>query len=150
MERLKKAPGEVFTYTFTGDADALGLTEETVTCQEPLEIRFDAVYQDGKINLTGSLHTNVIVCCSRCVDTFTCPLDGHLEEELPVDNQSELDVTELVKEMYIISLPLKPLCREACKGLCPTCGKNRNEKECACSEDEIDHRLADLKKLLEE
>ena len=100
--------------------------------------------------LRGTLQTKVALSCSRCVENFTFPLEGHLDEELPVDDQSELDVTELIRELFIISLPLKPLCHEACKGLCPTCGKNRNEKECACSEDEIDLRLADLKKLLEE
>ena len=150
MEKLKSSPGETFIYTFNQDAEALGLIEDGAVCQEPLDIKLDAVYQDGKISLTGSLRTSVTLACSRCLDMFTFPLESHLEEELPVENQSELDVTELVREMYLISLPLKPLCDEACIGLCPTCGTNRNEKQCACSEDEIDHRLADLKKLLEE
>lgn len=150
LERLKNAPGETFSYTFTQDAEALGLTDDDSVCLEPLEISLDAVYQGSKIILTGGLHTKVVFSCSRCLETFNCPLESHLEEELPVDDQSELDVTELVREMYLISLPLKPLCDDACKGLCPTCGTNRNEKQCACSEAQIDPRLADLRKLLEE
>ena len=150
LDRLKKAPGVTFTYKFTQDAEALGLTDDGSICLEPLEITLDAVYEDSKINLTGRLCTRVGFACSRCVETFTCPLEAHLEEELSVDGQSEYDVTELVREMYLVSLPLQPLCDEECLGLCPTCGTNRNKKQCACSEDEIDPRLADLRKLLEE
>lgn len=75
LDRLKKAPGVTFTYKFTQDAEALGLTDDGSICLEPLEITLDAVYEDSKINLTGRLCTRVGFACSRCVETFTCPLE---------------------------------------------------------------------------
>jgi len=57
------------------------------------------------------------------------------------------DLVQLVSEQIYLALPLKPLCREGCKGLCPHCGVNRNEESCDCKEAWIDPRLAPLQQL---
>jgi uncharacterized protein len=59
-----------------------------------------------------------------------------------------LDVIELLREQFQLALPMKPLCSEACRGLCPECGTNRNRNECACAPAWEDPRLAPLKNLL--
>jgi uncharacterized protein len=59
-----------------------------------------------------------------------------------------LDVVELLREQFQLALPMKPLCSEACRGLCPECGTNRNRNECACAPAWEDPRLAPLKNLL--
>lgn len=57
----------------------------------------------------------------------------------------ELDVGAVLWEQFLLTLPVKPLCREDCKGLCPVCGRNRNLEDCGCPTDEGDPRLAPLR-----
>jgi uncharacterized protein len=150
LEPLRNAPGETFNYTLRPDADALGLTEDGILIEGPVDVRLDAVYRDGKIHVSGSLRTNVVLDCSRCLKSLTFPIEGDYEDEFLVEDITELGTNELVKEIIYTSLPLKPLCVEACKGLCTVCGENLNEKQCGCHVDKVDHRLAILKKLLQQ
>lgn len=62
----------------------------------------------------------------------------------------EINPAALLWEEFLLSLPVKPLCRLDCKGLCPTCGRNRNEGACQCVNDEADPRLAALRGLIVE
>ena len=150
LEPLKKIPGETLHYELSADAEKLELTDDDVSTLEPLTVSFTAVYRDGKYFLTGSLRTRVALTCSRCLKPFTFSLVGETDDEIPAEDQKELDLTELVREMYYTSLPLKPLCDEDCRGLCADCGGNLNEKQCDCHVYKMDHRLSVLKKLLEE
>ena len=76
------------------------------------------------------------------------------EEEVELSGD-ELDVVffdepvlpfeEIAREQVLISLPMKPLCREGCRGLCPSCGTDLNMETCACAEKSVDPRLEVLK-----
>ncbi len=70
--------------------------------------------------------------------------DGHIvmENGIPM-----LDIAGLCWEEFLLSLPMRPLCRENCKGLCTDCGANLNATSCACVKDEGDPRLAALRTL---
>lgn len=59
-----------------------------------------------------------------------------------------IDLGEEVRQSIILALPMKPVCREDCLGLCSHCGRNLNKEKCGCKEEEIDERLAKLGKLL--
>ncbi len=63
------------------------------------------------------------------------------------NNAPILDLGSLCWEEFMLSLPMRPLCKEACKGLCTSCGINLNENSCACTQDEGDPRLAALRAL---
>lgn len=56
-----------------------------------------------------------------------------------------IDLGEVVREQLYLALPMKPLCREDCKGLCPVCGVNRNRETCTCQQEWVDPRMAALK-----
>jgi uncharacterized protein len=58
-----------------------------------------------------------------------------------------IDLDPLVREQVILALPMHASCREDCKGLCGSCGKNLNEGECGCAADRVDPRFAQLKNL---
>lgn len=67
---------------------------------------------------------------------------------IPVDAfEAELDLTSYVWEVLVLSLPEGVLCSGGCKGLCPICGKDKNEGDCGCKEDNTDPRLAVLREL---
>ena len=124
------------------------------------------VVQD--IRLKGQLETSLEVACARCLEQVVLPVErsfdllyrplgtdsGH--EELSVTDaeaeigyyQSEgLLLEDTLREQVLLSVPLKTLCREDCKGLCPHCGKNLNESECSCTEQLEDPRWAALKEI---
>jgi uncharacterized protein len=52
-----------------------------------------------------------------------------------------------MREQFYLALPMKPLCREDCKGLCPICGVNRNRETCSCRSEWVDPRMEALRKL---
>ena len=62
--------------------------------------------------------------------------------------EEEIDLAELLREQFYLALPMKPLCAESCKGLCPQCGVNLNVETCACKPQWEDPRLAGLKALI--
>jgi uncharacterized protein len=135
-----------------------------------LEARIRKVEEE--IALEARLKAEIEMPCSRCLKEHLQQLDEHFEvmylpepeeqdsgDELELDEtdlnvefytDEMIDLAELVREQLLILLPLKPLCREDCAGLCPSCGQDLNEGTCACPKDAIDPRFAILGKLLEQ
>lgn len=73
--------------------------------------------------------------------------DGDVDV-IPIDSfQAELNLSPYVWEVLLLGLPERAHCKEDCKGLCPVCGQNKNERDCGCSTDEIDPRFAVLRDL---
>lgn len=125
---------------------------------------------DGVL-VSGELYTSVELACGRCLDLFAMPVRFTVEEEfkpsidiltgakIPLTDADEpetridvhhiLDLSEVVRQNLLLALPMYPICRSKCKGLCPNCGQNWNEGSCDCTLEEIDPRLAVLKQLLE-
>ena len=64
-----------------------------------------------------------------------------------LDAAAASDLAGLLWEEFVLALPVRPLCKPDCKGLCPDCGKNLNEGSCSCVRDEGDPRLAALRGL---
>jgi len=58
-----------------------------------------------------------------------------------------MDLTEPVRQALLVALPMKPLCREDCAGICPQCGANRNETQCGPAEETVDDRWSGLRSL---
>ena len=100
--------------------------------------------------------------CDRCAAPtrkrytfrFSHVLAREVEEEenddyILVDESFKLDLDELLRSDILLELPYKYLCREDCKGLCPSCGKNLNEGPCGCNLHQVDPRLEVLKKLID-
>jgi len=123
--------------------------------------------RDGvDVFVTGDLQATVSQACGRCLEPsavdVTVAVDVRLvprpatadsvelaPDDLDVDfyHKDELDVGTLIETETTLALPMKPLCREGCRGLCPVCGGNRNVVQCACPERAPDPRLAALKDL---
>jgi len=92
------------------------------------------------------------------MDLAYSPLEGLLEEERQelqagdmetgFYREGELDLGEIVREQLLLNIPMRPLCGESCKGLCPHCGANLNETTCGCEQKSIDPRMKALEKLL--
>lgn len=115
----------------------------------------------GMVTLTGTVDFAYRAPCDRCaaevVRAYSIPLSHQLirqlhsdetDEYIAVENSS-LPLDDLIYEDAILALPMRFLCREDCKGLCPICGADRNEGDCGCKKPS-DPRLAVLEQLLNE
>jgi uncharacterized protein len=116
-----------------------------------------------------TLDTEVELTCSRCLSQFLYQMTLNFEEEylptidavsgaplpLPeeastftIDEHHILDLTEAIRQYALLAVPMKPLCREECAGLCQNCGKNLNQGPCDCPAQDVDPRWSKLTKLL--
>ncbi len=130
---------------------------------KPVRVDGQMVNMGGSLELEASVNTVIKYTCDRCLEDFErefeCSFkevlkkeDTRLEDENPdavyfQGNSIELD--ELVINNIIVSLPLKSLCDEACKGLCPECGQNLNFGKCKCDTRTTDPRFDVLDKFFE-
>lgn len=73
--------------------------------------------------------------------------DGEDALGLAEYRDDKIDLGEVVREQLYLALPMKPLCQEDCKGLCPVCGVNRNRETCTCRQEWVDPRMAALAEL---
>jgi uncharacterized protein len=130
-------------------------------CVDFVQGTVEFTHTDRGIFGEGQLHSQAQLECARCLETFSQPIDFHLEAQFglpPIKSQGEptfpigvngiLDLTEALREQILLALPMQPLCKPDCRGLCVECGKNLNEGPCDCVEETIDPRLAGLKELL--
>jgi len=135
---------------------------------EPVHVDVEIHKDKERFRLVGTVRTRLELACSRCLEPFTLPIDSALDlQYLPAAAESvdedrevseddldasvyrdeQIDLDELLREQFYLALPMKPLCREDCAGLCPQCGTNRNTGTCACVSQWEDPRLAPLKGL---
>lgn len=70
--------------------------------------------------------------CSRCLEEFELPFEKRYLFNYNTLNLEVIDITSRIREEIILEYPMKPLCREDCKGICPRCGSNLNYEECRC------------------
>lgn len=111
------------------------------------------------ILVQGDLQIGVEEDCIRCLDPVTRDFHVHIEElygypvlagaEFGVHDDGVLDLAPLLRAEILILTSRGTLCRPGCKGLCPDCGANLNHTSCNCGLENIDPRLAELKKLLD-
>lgn len=131
---------------------------ENIQFLSPITLDGELFVTGDVINLIGSISTELSIPCSRCLANFNYQVNIPVEEKFsnnPEDKDDEItfiegdtiDITDIIKNNIITSLPIKKLCKVDCKGLCQHCGENLNLKSCNCVKDEIDPRFAKLKDL---
>lgn len=163
LARIRTAH-ERFDKVYSADAIAAGSDEYRVV--EPVKLGFDIYKDKAQYRLVGSVATTLELPCGRCLEPFRIPIDslfelhyhpmahntGEGEREVKDGDLSaafyeneQIDLDQLMREQFELSLPMKPLCTADCLGLCPSCGTNLNEATCDCKREWEDPRLAALK-----
>ena len=147
-----------------------GSLERTADFQvvAPVALAFD-IHKDKQLfRLVGRVQSTLELPCSRCLEPFRLPVASPFDlRYLPVSEASSdaerevddedletsyyendaIDLNELLREQFYLVLPMKPLCKEDCRGLCAQCGTNLNTGTCDCAPAWEDPRLAPLKEL---
>lgn len=134
----------------------------------PVVLRFTAYKDKDRFRLVGTVSTVLELTCSRCVEPFPLPVESAFdvrylphsenageEREVEEDDLSDgfyrderIELGQLMEEQFYLALPMKPLCRQDCNGLCASCGANLNVETCDCQVRWVDPRLAGLKALM--
>ena len=139
-----------FDRVFPGDWEVNGLSFR--------EIRFSGTVSApaGILRLNGTAACDLTSLCARCLAPVSARHTARAEgvvstEEGEEDDQDrfladgeDLDLLEVAESALLPGLPFRLLCREDCRGLCPVCGKDLNEGDCACPKQAPDPRLAGL------
>ena len=120
------------------------------------------------IRMVGGLVTDVEVACARCLEPVRTHIDRKFDllyRPLGVDRKGDeaaihepdteigyydgegLELEDVLREQVLLAVPIKLLCQDACKGLCPQCGRNLNRETCNCAVPDADVRWAALKDL---
>jgi len=135
-----------------------------------IDLSFRIARHDARqYRLVGRVAGTLEVECSRCLEPMSVKMDAAFDlEYLPrAENVGEgeveiedddlatafyadetIDLGQLMVEQFHLALPMKPLCSETCRGLCPQCGANLNAASCACSQSWEGSGLAGLKSLV--
>ena len=138
-----------------------------------VDLEFDLHKDKSRFRVVGRVQAELELPCSRCLEPYRLPVDVPLDLRYAPASESEdgeanedrdisaddtdssyyhddmLDLNELLREQFYLALPMKPLCREGCLGLCPQCGADRNTTSCNCQPDWQDPRFAELKRLVD-
>ena len=159
-----RQPSTQFQRTFQpsevgGDGDAYDIVS-------PVDLEFEIHKDKDRFRLVGRVRTELELTCSRCVEPYRLPVDTAFdlrylpasaastdaESEIEEDDletsyysDDQIDLNELMREQFYLALPMKPLCRDDCKGLCAQGGTNLNTGTCDCLPVWEDPRLAALK-----
>lgn len=122
------------------------------------QLRLESVVEG--ILVTGGVEAEADVECARCLRQLTAPVEvevcelytapGHeAEADAYRVTGTEIDLEPMLRDAVTLALPLNPVCRDDCAGLCARCGKDLNEGACDCVEDTSDPRWAPLAALRE-
>ena len=144
-------------------------TDPTI-CRITAPVALDVVVRKDRMQfrLAGQVRTTIALACSRCLEGFAMPVAeafdvlylphtpaGTAEERMVEDDDlstafyedNVIDLGQLMQEQCYLAVPMKPLCRDDCPGLCPECGTNLNTSSCRCQRTWVDPRLAVLEQL---
>jgi uncharacterized protein len=149
------------------DAGAFQSPDQEFAVTAPVELTAELRKDEKKIRLVGRIVTTLETQCSRCLDAFPIPVDAAFdvlmlpasvteaggereieEADLGVSyyQNDVIDLGDVAREQFYLALPMKPLCRPDCRGLCPVCGVNWNHESCTCQPEWIDPRLEALRR----
>ncbi|HUT55008.1 MAG TPA: DUF177 domain-containing protein [bacterium] len=142
--------------------------DEDTHMEGPIRVRGRVMREGENLRLKGEVAADLVTFCTRCGETINYVLSGKVdvilikgqepargdEHELTPDEAAatyydgvEADLAPFFREEIAIQVPLQPLCRPDCAGLCSVCGTNLNNGKCGCGQKEADPRLAGLRNL---
>lgn len=149
-------------------AGELSTDDPDIEQMGPVEMDGQATVAGDGMRIRGRLKGTIRPFCARCLDPINTEVDADLDllyqpasdlssgqeveiheadTELAFFTGAGVEVEEVAREQMLLAVPMQPLCKESCRGLCPRCGKNLNQGACACPPRPIDDRWQGLQAL---
>jgi uncharacterized protein len=151
ISRIRGTLGETQQFSVTADAQEIGGDDVWVVGEVAISGQITNI--GNSFRLEGTLTGKAFLECSRCLKAYEQAVHFQFEEEFSKEDillQIEwIDIAPFIREALIFHEPMKPLCSENCRGICPACGADLNQTDCNCDRTVIDPRLAGLRRLLE-
>ena len=169
--RVVDIPEEGFLHRIDDTRSSINLFDEEVPVLESISgSLFVKVHEAGRVHVKGNVRVVIELTCSRCLKTYSFVVEKSIDEDYyPIEDMpfgerthlsmedldtcyyshGEIDLESIYMEQIYLAIPMKPLCDEDCKGICPVCGKDLNEGPCGCSRGIPDPRWESLIELKE-
>ena len=135
-----QSEGEAFTARYAGPMAPVEYWGEDITFPDGVQMEAEYRFDGEGVTVTGSFTASTPVECARCLTPlmhsvslkFAEYYSRQPEEGMYEFQGEEIDLTQMLGDNIVLSLPMRFLCREDCRGLCPVCGKDLNEGACGC------------------
>lgn len=128
------------------------------------DLQFQGVIENAApfLELHGQVAARLQMTCSRCLISFEQEITAEIAEaftnkpeamseddeyEVTFFSGDEIDIAPALLRSLLLEMPMRPLCRPDCRGLCPNCGADLNQQPCSCKHEDIDIRLSKLQAL---
>jgi len=173
---LHDIPDEGLSLSCDVQADDLALSPEDARIPGSLALAAKVTKTGTSVYVIGRLSGTVRRQCVRCLkdydDALRLPIVGEYHRDTDLKSRpggrepserpgedaddegyvytgEEIELGDMLREQVLLATPMQPLCDDACRGLCPVCGQDRNERRCECREEQTPSPFAVLKKLRE-
>lgn len=162
VARIKNEAQSSMELDITEQVDTVAYGFPELVLQGPLRFIGKVSNAAPYLQLSGKLSAKLELSCSRCLKalnrSFKVDIAESYTNKPEVANEDdggeiiffegdEIDITPVMLNALFGELPMHPLCKQDCRGLCPECGADLNQGACACKQDNIDIRLEKLKTL---
>ncbi len=171
VDEIRDKVIDLSTIEEVADHPALAALQESGECTflGPLRIELAVAREYDHLRAQGRVATRVRLGCSRCLTGYDADIDSSFtvfymraaagvsqDEEVELTEEDllsatyegdEIDFAEEVSEQVLTAIPVKPLCREDCKGLCPVCGTDLNDTDCGCKDESFNIKFGALQNL---
>lgn len=128
--------------SYEHDEFVLGDNKYSIVSKEDINLTLTNV-EKGKISISGDFSMEVEIPCDRCLVPVTNRVEAKFDELVDtITDGDEYDLDELLHKELVMDWPMKVLCTDDCKGICPSCGCNLNESSCECDNEVLDPRMA--------
>ncbi len=169
IDSIRKGDQNTHCLNFTLDFDVIDFYGDKIYMISPVDVKGKLYVIDYRLYITLEIMADMRANCNRCLESFIYHFNSSINAEIIHENLFEyeddridddviyykddiFDLGKLIKEHIIMNIPIKLVCDENCRGLCPKCGTKLEKDSCNCDHiqphDDIDPRLAKLKKLL--
>lgn len=155
VSELLEHPGAELGVSGEVRLDHTKLGEETVEFARPFRFSLKLTNVSEGLMIEGTTAGEVVLRCARCLEKIDIAIavdfselavvgETGVEDNFPIE-AGKIDLAPIIFQNIMVEIPMRPLCRSDCAGLCVECGKNLNEEPHAHEKDTVDERLAPLK-----
>ena len=156
LEKIIKIDNALIELDFSEVIEGLDTIYGDCEFTQPASFKGQLSNYDGVLSLRGRLKAEYKANCSRCLKEINNFINTTVDEKLVSEKSDHdievytyegnvVDISKILKDNIILALPVRQLCSEDCKGICPTCGVDLNFQDCNCNRKDVDLRLEVLK-----
>ena len=160
VSKILKTVGESLDFEVEGNLSLSDIYPDVREFLSPVKVKGTVTSQKDGFLVKGAGSVSVTMLCCRCLKPVPTEVHFELEELFALTGKEQEKETEtfsgdticldqVVERSILTALPMKVLCEDNCKGLCPQCGKDLNEGPCGCTVSNIDPRFEGLRALFQ-